>query len=636
MNYTRPLQGWFAVRAAAVGQQNGRPCAGEAPAPPAGRFHALPALCLLPIVLGCSLFAQARPRIIGDITDLETFPLAGNTKPVLALAQDQGEISAVQPLPGLSIRFSMTSQQRSDLEQLLSDQQTPGSPQFHKFLTPEEYGARFGLSSEDTDKITTWLERQGFSNIQVARSRSFITFKGTVGIAQVAFHTSIHKYTYLGKTHYANVGDPLLPMVLEPVVESVSGLQDFHKSPLGTRGIDPQSTSHGSGKGYLMPDDFATIYNIQPLYRSGLDGSGVKIAVVGQSDIKLSDIRAFRSTAGLPAKDPEIILAGDDPGVQSMTGDETESDLDLEWAGGIARNATIVFVTSTDVDTSITYAIDNDVAPIISISYGACERDLGAAEVRTESSQYAQASAQGITVLVASGDQGAASCDRGYVAFRGLSVDVPASFPNVTGIGGTTFTEGSGTYWSKTNNDYGGSALSYIPETAWNDSSWFGGLASSGGGASLYNSKPSWQTGKGVPADGSRDVPDLAFSASAEHDGYLICTEGSCASGSRNRSSRNYIIGGTSAGAPSFAGIVALMVQSLGRLGNINPRLYSLAASSTDVFHDITSGSNIVRCVEGSPDCSTGTMGFSAGPGYDQVTGLGSVDADHLLNEWNR
>ncbi len=601
----------------------------------ARQVPALRGLSLLVIFFGINSWAaQAPPRITGEIRDSETFRLSGNTNPAVALAQDQGEVSSGQSLPHLVIHFAMSGQQQADLDQLLRQQQAPGSTQFHKFLTPEEYAARFGANPEDIAKVTAWLAKEGFSNIQVARSRTFVSFAGIAGQAQTAFHTTIHRYTYNGESHFANASDPLLPKALNGVVESVRGLHDFRKKPLGIRTLRPHFTSSISGDHFMAPDDFATIYDLQPLYQSGFDGTGVKIAIVGQSDIQLSDVQAFRSAAGLPANNPTIILTGSDPGIQSSSGDESESDLDLEWAGGVARNATIVFVTSTDIDTSISYAIDNDVAPILSVTYGLCESELGEAEVNTEASEYQQANAQGMTISAAAGDSGAADCDTGYPARHGLAVDAPASLPYVTGIGGTTFNDASGTYWNTSNNNYGGSAISYIPEVAWNDTSASNGLAASGGGASLYSAKPSWQAGNGVPNDGSRDVPDLAFATSPNHDGFLICSGGDCVNGFRNTDSTLDVIGGTSVGAPCFAGIMALLVQALGQQGNINPHLYALASTSTDAFHDITSGNNIVPCRTGTPNCTTGSFGFSAGPGYDQVTGLGSLDAYHFLNEW--
>jgi subtilase family serine protease len=257
------------------------------------------------------------------------------------------------------------------------------------------------------------------------------------------------------------------------------------------------------------------------------------------------------------------------------------------------------------------------------------------------------ASSFGMTVVAASGDDGAADCDGSSttnvteLATQGLAVDYPASSPNVTGVGGTTFNEGSGTYWNTTNDTYGGSAISYIPETAWNDTSTLNGLEASGGGASSTYAKPTWQTGTGVPNDGARDVPDIALAASPNHDGILTCSDNFCVSGFRDAGGYLDVTGGTSAGSPAFGAIVALLCQQQGtRQGNVNQNLYLLASISSNAFHDITSGNNIVPCQGGSPNCSSstagvqGTLGYSAGTGYDQVTGLGSLDANNMLEEW--
>ena len=214
-----------------------------------------------------------------------------------------------------------------------------------------------------------------------------------------------------------------------------------------------------------------------------------------------------------------------------------------------------------------------------------------------------------------------------------MAVDFPGSSPYVTSAGGTEFNENGQTYWSASNNSNAGSALSYIPEIAWNDTTTDGFLSASGGGVSRLFAKPSWQKGTGVPADSFRDVPDIALSASPDHDPYLICSAGWCTNGYRNSQTYLDAVGGTSAAAPSFAGIVALINQKMhSSQGNINPALYAVASTAPGAFHDITAGSNVVPCVIGKPNCTTGTMGYTAGPGYDQVTGLGSIDAYNLAS----
>jgi subtilase family serine protease len=618
---------------------------------------------IAPLRCGAS---QAPKRLSSGINDSETFVLKGNTRPVVAsgLAQDQGPVSAAQVMPRMSLHFKLTAAQQADLDQLLAAQQNRRSAQFHKFLTPEEYADRFGLNSADIEKVTAWLENSGFSNVQVARSRSWVSFSGTAGQAQNAFHTSIHNYTVNGEAHFANASDPQLPKALEGIAEGVRGLHNFRMKPHIRR---PQAhfTSSISGNTYLAPDDWTTIYDVKPLYNAGLDGTGVTIAVVGQSDVNATDLSNFRTAAGLPAKTiTTVIPPGDkDPGLQFTSGDESESDLDLEWSNAIAKNADILFITADSnpdngVEDAIAYAIDNNVAPILSTSYGLCEPDEALSDFDSQQTLFAQANAQGMTILAAAGDDGAADCDSATtetLATQGLAVDFPASSQYVTGVGGTTLqAEGAGTYFSSTNNSSGGSALSYIPEDVWNDSF----QNATGGGVSILVAEPAWQSGVATAIASGRNVPDLALTASPNTDGLLYCTPygtagiSTCVNGTfRNNDAQTTlnVTGGTSAGPPTMSGVLALLLENNGpgsRVGNINPNLYQLAAmfppstTTNNPFHDITSGNNNVACEGGTPNCSSttpatnGTFGYSAGVGYDQTTGWGSIDAHNLVQDW--
>jgi len=611
------------------------------------RFHCLQRATLSGLLAAAALLAAGPPsRIQADIQNRQTFRLTGNVHPLVASAQDQGEVPDSLALPRIAIHFNMTAAQQADLDALLEAQQNPSSPQFHQWLTPEQYADRFGLSPADLSRITDWLARMGFTNVEAARSRTFVTMSGVAAQVRYAFQTPIHHYLVNGSLHYANAAEPALPIELQGIVAGIRGLSDFHPRPHSRP--RPRYTSSITGNHFLAPGDFATIYDLTPLYNSGINGSGQlsSIAIMGQTDIAFSDIETFQTASGLPVKDPQVILDGADPGTSS--GDLQESDLDLEWAGAVARGASLIFVNSSDAFTSTTYAIDNNIAPVISLTYGGCETQFFRSDVTGMDSVFQQANAQGITVVVASGDYGASDCDEPQsstasgptIATQGLSVDFPASSPHVTAVGGTEFNEGSGTYWSSTNGANGGSALSYIPEMVWNDTAnpdniteTGGVITGGGGGASVIFPTPSWQTGL-VPG-GGRGVPDVSLNASNFHDGYLMCHEGWCTNGYRNAATYFDVVGGTSAGAPTFAGIVAMINQQThSRQGNINPTLYSLAARSSSPFHDITVGDNKVPCQTGTPNCTTGTMGYSALPGYDLATGLGSVDAYKLLTAW--
>ena len=611
------------------------------------------------LAAAASLAAGPPPRIRAEIQNRQTFRLAGNVHPQIASAQDQGEVADSLALPRIAIHFQMTAAQQADLDHLLQAQQDPSSPQFHQWLTPEEYGDRFGLSTADLSRVTAWLEHMGFTDVQVARGRTFVTMSGVAAVARYAFQTPIHSYLVDGIRHYANASEPALPVELEGVVAGIRGLSDFRPRPHARP--KPRYTSSLTGNHFLAPGDFATIYNLQPLYNSGINGSGQSIAIAGQTGttgqmdpqtgtpawVQASDIEAFQAASGLPVKDPTFVSDGFNS--QASSGDEAEAALDLEWAGAVARGATIIYVNSMDAFSAAIYAVDHNVAAIVSLTYGLCEDQskggLTLSQVNSMNTVFQQANAQGITVVVASGDLGAADCEAAQsplIATNGLGVDFPASSPYVTGMGGTEFNDASGTYWSSSNGVNSGSALTYIPEIVWNDTanpdniSQGGGLAATGGGVSVIFAKPAWQQGTGVPNGGFRAVPDVSLSASNFHDGYLVCDAGWCTNGYRDAAMNLDVIGGTSAGAPAFAGIVALINQQMhSRQGNVNPTLYSLAARSPSAFHDITVGNNIVPCQIGTPNCTTGSLGYSAGTGYDMVTGLGTVNAQTLVTAWS-
>ena len=592
------------------------------------------------LCLPLSALRAQQDRITTPIDKGQTVELPGNIHPKAKAQYDQGAVESAFAVPSITIHIKPSSVQQQSLNQLLSDQQNPASPQYHKWLTPEQYGEQFGASSNDMGKIAAWLQSQGFTVQLTARSRTWITFSGAAQQVQSGLHAEIHRYNVNGETHYANATNPALPAAFAGMVSSIRGLNDFRLKPKNLRKATPQATAGGTH--YVVPDDLATIYNVAPLYTASpaINGTGQSLVIVGQSEINASDINKFRSTFNLPAinlvqKLVPTSIGGGNPGLQIQSGDMGESDLDIEWSGAVARDATIYFVYSEDVFTSFFYALDQDYAPVISMSYGDCEYyDL--VDLPTYQSAAQQANAQGITWIAAAGDSGAGDCeDRGAaIAQDGLAVDAPGSIPEVTSVGGTEFNEQPGVvYWSSTNTANGASALSYIPEMVWNDTYVEQQIAAGGGGASQVFFKPVWQTGTGVPNDGVRDVPDVAFNASNYHDTTYVVTDGSV-----------MYFGGTSVGAPVMSGIVTLLNQYLVSTGaqsqpgvaNINPTIYRLAQSSSGsgVFHDVTTGNNALPCVVGSPNCSSGTFGYNAAPNYDQASGWGSLNVYNFVHQW--
>lgn len=571
-------------------------------------------------------------RITQPVDNERRAVLAGNLHPQAIPSNDQGRVTPSLAMPYVTLTLARSASQKADLEKLLADQQTPGSPDYHRWLTPEEFGTRFGASDADIATISQWLQSQGLQVVSVARGKNWIAVSGTAAQVEAAFRTEIHNYLVNGETHYANTSDPSVPAAFSSVVKGIRGLTDFRLKPRMLRASRVKvNYTNGSCDSYCVaPDDFATIYDVKPLYSAGINGAGQKIVIVGQIEVNLSDIEQFRSMFNLPTNDPQTVLVpgSRNPGSNSSSGDLAESDLDLEWAGAVARNASIIFVYATDVMTAVQYAIDQDLAKVISISYGSCELETPQSEYDAFLSWAEQANAEGITWLAASGDNGAADCDDSQNP--GVAVDLPGSLPQVTSVGGTEFNEGGGSYWSGTNTANDASALSYIPEMTWNDSIADGEPSASGGGASVLFTKPSWQNVSGVPADNARDVPDVALNASDAHDSYVVYTSGQL-----------QLYGGTSFGGPTFGGLVALLNQQLnsGGLGNINPKLYSLAPAgwNSGAFHDVTVGNNLVTvaCSSRQPRCGNPQVGYYAGPGFDLTTGLGSVDAYKLVETWS-
>src|SRR5580692_526933 len=572
-------------------------------------------------------FVEVNDRVTSFIDDDQRVTLRGNVHP-LALAQyDAGAVAPDFPMEHMLLTLLLDAAQQDALNQFVDAQYNPESPYYHQWLTPEQYGERFGISDSDTAEIVKWLQGHGMEVEEVTAGRRSIVFSGTAAQVQAAFHTAIHAYKIGNEVHHANVKDPEIPAALVQVVGGVVSLHDFHSEAMHGMVRKPSPEFSSGGAYYLAPADFATIYDLGPLYQQNINGTGQSVAIVARSNIKIADVRQFRTFFGLPANDPQIIVNGTDPGIWNSD-EETEADLDVEWSGAVARNATIKFVVSKStnssdgVDLSAQYIVNHNLAPVMSTSFGLCEASLGSSGNSFLSSLWQQAAAEGITVFVSSGDSGAAGCDSASAstATHGRAVNGLCSTPYSVCVGGTEFNDLSNPtlYWSPSNTSgTQESALSYIPEVVWNASGPGYGLWASGGGASIVYAKPSWQAGAGVPADVKRDVPDVALS-SAGHDGYLIFQNGEL-----------YVVGGTSAAAPSFAGVMALVVENTAaRQGNANVVFYSLAskqrAGGASVFHAITIGNNSVP----------GQAGFNATAGYDQATGLGSIDGSVLVDHW--
>jgi CheY-like chemotaxis protein len=631
-----------------------------------------PAIARPQIAPGSGSVTQS--RITQAVDDTRVATLRGNVHPLARPEFDRGPAPADLPLDRMVLVLKRSPAQESALKQLLDQQQDRSSPNYHRWLTPEEFGRRFGPSNGDIQLITSWLESHGFRVTQVANGRTAIEFSGTAAQVQNGFHTLIHKYVANGEEHWANESEPQIPAAFMPVVAGIATLNNFRKKPQLRTSAQPVTATYNTASGRpeftasdgshgLSPADYAVIYNINPLYQAGVNGTGRTIAIVAKSNIKLQDVTDFRNLFGLVKNPPQIILNGKDPGL--VKNDELEALLDTSWSGAVAPKATIKLVISADtnasdgVDLSERYIIDNNLADVMSESYGECEANYTVAEATQIQSLAQQAASQGITYLVSTGDSGSAGCDdpnSQTTATGPLSVNVLASTPYTMAVGGTQFNENgnNAAYWNSHNNSVFASVLSYIPENVWNESctvaqcgSSNAGIWAGGGGASTVFPKPTWQSGvTGIPNDGVRDVPDISLTA-ASHDYYLLCQDGSCTANSKGTFTIHGV-SGTSASAPSFAGIMALVNQRTGsRQGQADYFLYQLAAAESIsqcngsgiglpaancIFNNVTVGNN---AVPGQAGYGTANAKYGATPGYNLAAGLGSVNASNLVNQWS-
>ncbi|MBB5343992.1 S53 family peptidase [Tunturibacter empetritectus] len=637
----------------------------------------LPLLTVALLVSSFSSFAQApfsqtpEPRIKGPLTEASSAVLSNSRTPRVRDAEDLGPVSSETLIPGITLVFKRSASQEATLQELLSAQQNASSPLYHQWLTPETFATRFGIADQDIAATQSWLTSRGFHIDSVSRSRDRITFSGTAAQVQAAFGTELHRYRAQGELHFSPAADLTLPADLASVTAAVLHLSDFRPRPnvkVQTR-PRPDYTTLSTQTHYLGPKDIYTMYDMTSFFTNQELGGGQGLAVVGQSYVDTSTssiIRQFESVMGGNGFSPVLVPGS---GVEAISpGDQGESEIDIEYSTGIASNANIFFVyvgnnQNYDVFDALGFAIDQDIAPVVSISYGICESLMSVTDMDGGNALFEQAAAQGQTIVASAGDSGSTAC-AGYTTSEGvplatqqaLSVLYPASSPYVTAVGGTqmaagTFTAGSSQYWASASlHDAVGSLLSYVPEVAWNEDSTSFGIAAGGGGASSHFTRPTWQSGvPGIPSGSFRLLPDIALQASIENPGFLICSDdlsligsegqtSSCGDGLVGSNNKYTVAGGTSFAAPIFAGLITILNQAKHTTGqgNVNPTLYSLASnpkSYASAFHDIISGSN--ACIPVVSNCATpGESGYAATPGYDQATGLGSVDFNNLVAAW--
>ncbi|MGA8741810.1 MAG: S53 family peptidase [Terracidiphilus sp.] len=746
-------------------------------------LHRLALVCFALVFLsGVFSIAQnvaSKPLIVEKFNENQLIMLKGNTPPAANAQNDHGQVSPGMSMSGLVLVLRRSPEQQAAFDAFVASQYDATSPNYHHWLEPEEVGEKFGPAMADIATVSSWLSSHGLAVEAVSKDRMTIRFSGSASQVEGTFHTEIHNLVVKGEPHISNMSDPQIPMALEPVVLGPKALHNFIPKPLHRTG-GKATLNKETGKwehaptsdvaiGGVRPDfgfttcgtsscliedvapyDFATIYNVLPLWNasSPIDGTGQTIAIAGRSDVRATDVTAFRNTFGLKGGAFNLIMNGTDPGFCTSTSptapctldDQIENALDVEWSGAVAPKATVDLVVTQQTNTndaifeSAQYIITNQIAQIINVSYGQCELFEGTSGNAAYNDLWQTAAAARISVFVATGDSGSPSCDQDiapangpYGAQDGLSVSGIASSQYDTAVGGTDFNWGStaAPYWNTTNNTTNGStAAGYVPEVPWNDTCTnpiviaeintalnqnlsasqicydlavesittnpeqqaldLVNVVGGGGGASncTTNStistttnpdptscsggyaKPTWQTGvTGIPTDGKRDVPDVSFFAGNGFLGsaYLICVSdwGTCVS-SPTTATEPAVgeIGGTSAASPAMAGVMALINQKAGSAqGSPNAELYVLAGKQTYAsctaesvtasggcyFNDIDTGTNAMPCAAGSLNCTlaaTGNTygvltGFAAGSGYDEATGLGSLNVANVVNAFS-
>jgi subtilase family serine protease len=742
-------------------------------------FLGLLALTSLVATAAVAQHPISKALIREQVNDNQLTVLKGNTPPAAIAQNDVGRVNGNMPMSDLILVLRRSPEVQAAFDAFVERQYDPNSANFHQWLTPEQVGEKFGPAATDISTVSSWLSGHGLSVDGVSKDRMTIRFSGTARQVEATFHTELHNLTVKGEAHFSNMSDPQIPMALEPVVLGPKALHNFIPRPLHRtggkaalnqetgkwqriaepgvatasipkadavfNGAHPDIVFTCTGTGCLEEDltpyDFATIYNLTPLWSAGVDGTNQTIAIAGRSDVRSTDVSSFRNTFGLTGGSYTQINNGTDPGNCTSTAtnalctldDQIENALDVEWVGATAPKAAVKLVVTQQTSTndaiylSAKYAIDNSVAKIINVSYGLCELGMGTSNNAAYNSLWQTAETAGIAVFVATGDSGSPGCDQGqasqgpYGAQFGLAVSGIASTPHNTAVGGTdlNWTTAS-TYWNSSSDSHGANAKGYIPEIPWNDTCTNplevafinqalstsdsasticnkianGAITSSsnpqsvldlvntvgaGGGKSNCTTsdganvasctggyaKPSWQTGvSGIPNDSKRDVPDVSFFAGNGflNSAYLICVSdwGTCvtSTGAATEPSVGEI-GGTSAASPAMAGIMALINQKAGSAqGNPNSQLYQLAAkqnyancktesaanSGACYFNDIDTGTISMPCAGGSPNCSLAAVstgntigvlsGFDATAGFDNATGLGSMNVANVVNAW--
>ncbi len=614
----------------------------------------------------------AATRLAGDWRSSGPVTIPASRAPVLSSSVSAavlGEAPSGTRLERMILLLEPSSEQQQALTAELSDLQNPASPEYRQWLSPAAFAAAYGNSASDVSAVSDWLRNQGFDIAPLPAGRGWIEFSGTVAQVEQAFHTQVLNIAMTGGTRPVLAGNISVPGALEPVIHGLVSLDGALSvpalttpQPVTSTVAELEATTSVSQAEAVTPQLMAQLLHLDVLQIAGVTGAGETIAIAARSTVHSEDIAAFRTAFGLPAKPLKVISSDRIPELAGgPAGDEAEAALEASWAGVAAPGAQIVLVPAattgaTDgLDLSLAAIVDQAMAHTVTVGYSACEAALSEAHQAFYAALYRQAAAQGMAVIAATGDSGSAACHAAGSDTRvvnGYGVSALASTPWDTAVGVTAFGQGvSGLEaWSPVNAadpDYagGGGASALHRAPVWQaEQNQAGAMAHANTQAAKDPGKPIGATETTLNqqlkaaglSSGFRLLPDLALPAALDSGGNRGLAF--CLSGNVTSSGCTLVrAGGSSVAAALFSGIAALVAEKYGPPGNVAPHLYALSQlpEAGDVFDDVKQGGAQLSCAAGSPGCgASGQIGFAAGAGYDMATGLGSVNAQALVDQW--
>ncbi len=595
-------------------------------------------ITLLISILALQIFY---PQLHRTNTQEALVSLTGMIPPLLASSRLQGSVDAQQHI---ALSIGLRPQNLVQLHRFVQTIVPKRSKNAHYFLTPDQYAATYSPNEDTYTDIMHFLQENGFTITHTYDHRLLVDFSGTIQQVEQAFHITLHTYTAPdGHRYYANASNPVVPARFAHDIIAINGLDNalhWHSTQLVSHRLavvpTPLSltTCPHYNKNYLTPDQFAGAYGLNGLYQAHYQGQGQTIALFELSPFVKSDLMAYTACFG----QSHTIIKEIPIGKHLVPDDgtlEVETDAELILSSVPQLKMLKIYEAGNNVTSYLSQwaRIIQDAPPVVSTSWGLCEKVLDAATIKQEDVLFTTAAAQGQTIFASTGDSGSAGCLGDTPnATSGTGIDDPAGQPFVTSVGGTSLS-------------LKGSFL-YNNETTWNttEEPKTGFNGASGGGVSQYWIAPPWQKMVGVQnaysesrlcgAPGGRicrEIPDVSLHANADR-GYLIYCSARATRSCSGKMSWD-VVGGTSTSAPLWAAFTAIaneisLAQGGHTLGFINPLLYQLARDPQKYaacFHDITTGNNDNNGLNNGR--------YPATRGYDMATGLGSYNAYQLAFE---